>query len=599
MNIIELVLDCASYNRIECMPDHISPMPFLMGMKEKGIWCTKYYSQGPYTEAALMGLTFGRDTLDDNGYFASFFDWDKSIYRQFKMGGFDVFVTYSYSVMPKEIKTQCNYTDSSNYCAPFFSRFIRGRLEYYYAIYQKGELLLDDKIIIADFLKETFDVMVNYYVEDSLENDYTKCAFKKRDEEQIQRIENWRRKVEHEKEEFLRSPLEYIEKLFDIYENHFIICECDLFPSALLERVQENRKWLRERGCFWRKLYWLKMKGYLFSNRPERGQFFYYFKLLFDKERTAIGKEYFKRYIKSTFFYNKRKMCDNEVKQLLPCARNDIDALFEWLHNRETDKPFYAYIHVDDYHGESVLCSYDTDDRKTLEKEINDAMEFVEKNKGKYKGDIVKDLSLKYLDRCIEYLFQKLEQLENKEDTIVVITADHGSSNAGGPFRFTNTNNFYDEQYHPILYIYGLDRGRVIDHYINGKDIAKTLLEAADVQFTPNFNGINFLRDKERSHTSVEYMGAGMPDLIRKPIYFGYRDKKVSYVLSIKLYEGLKSLKLIEFYDLVNDPNEYHNLSEKYFEESRKLFECFEKRYNELRENYDRYLEELRKRYLV
>lgn len=599
MNIIELVLDCASYNRIEDTVDHPSPMPFLMSMKKKGVWCTKCYSQGPYTEAALMGLTFGKDTLDDNGYFASFFDWEKSIYSQFKAGGFDVFVTYSYSVMPKEVKTECNYSDSSNYCTPFFSRFIRSRLDYYHSIFRIGELQDEDRVIIAGFLENVFDVMLNYYTPETLANDHTRCAFEIRTEEQKMKIAAWQKRVSEEKEKFNLSPSNYVETVLSEYENHFLVRECDLFPSDIKNSVKKNREWIKRNRSFFSKLYWMKLREYLFINHPNKGQIWHYFKLLFNKRKRHIALEFYKRYIKAAFFYNKKKMFDNEIKQLLPCARNDIDSLLEWLKDRDSNKPYYAYIHVDDYHGESVLCSYDTDDMTVLNREFHNAENYLKEVKRNSKGDVVKDLSLKYLDGCIEHLFDELNQIGKIEDTIVVITADHGSSNAGGPFRYTNTNNFYDEQYHPILYIYGLQQDKIINRFINGKDIARTLLEIADIPFVESFNGVNFLNDNTRSHTYVEYMGTGMPDLIRRPIFFEYRDEEVSYVLTIKLADGKESLALLEYYDLRSDPLEYKNIAEKHNREKNKLFECFEQRFEELQCNYSEHLNKLKQKYLV
>ena len=71
-----------------------------------------------------------------------------------------------------------------------------------------------------------------------------------------------------------------------------------------------------------------------------------------------------------------------------------------------------------------------------------------------YKGSITHDLSLRYIDNVIEYLFNVLKQEDLLEDTCIIITADHGFSFSGNPLRDSFLTNLYLENYNVPLLIY-------------------------------------------------------------------------------------------------------------------------------------------------
>ena len=587
-NVIEVVLDCGSYSRIIETNNHKSPMPFLNSIKDKGLWCTRAYSQGPYTESALMGLTFGKDTLNDNGYFDSMFRWKDSVYEVFKNNGYDVFVTYSYSVMPLEVKHECFYSDAMNCGKPFFSRFARSKLDYYYNIHKENALNEKDYVLIAGFLHELFRVMLDYCSTESLTNDCTfYSAYKQRTKEELNNIEQWRKRICEEYISFSTDQIAYSKKLIDEYDSNFIVRKCDLFASGFMEEVIANRNWIKSNKKFWRRAYTKKLIHYLVCRR-ERKSFATYFKGIFSKDKLSRLKssEYFSRYLKATFLYKKGKMTKNNLEQLLPCARNDIDSFMNWVEKRNTSTPFYAYLHVDDYHGETVLCSYDSADKSIIQKEFENAKLLLKNTSIFDSSDVVKDMSLLYLDVCIQHLFDRLKEIGLLDDTIVVITADHGCSNAGGQFRYTNTNNFYDEQYHVPLFIYNGPTTGVEEHYICSKDIPLSLFDLCKIKAPVSYTGVSIYSAEKRKHTFVEYMGTGIPDLQRKPVLFSFRDHCVSYVLAIKLSDDLSGAQLLEYYDLIVDPEELNNIAKHHIKDIEELVKPFAPRLKELRVNY-------------
>ena len=67
-NVIMIVLDSVTYENTLSNTGKTCPMPFLHSLMKKGINATKVYSEAPYTEAALVSLLCGDNTLDKTGH---------------------------------------------------------------------------------------------------------------------------------------------------------------------------------------------------------------------------------------------------------------------------------------------------------------------------------------------------------------------------------------------------------------------------------------------------------------------------------------------------------------------------------------------------
>ena len=63
-NVIMLVLDSITYENTLANEGKECPMPFIHSLMDKGINARKVYSEAPYTEAALVSLLCGDNTLD-------------------------------------------------------------------------------------------------------------------------------------------------------------------------------------------------------------------------------------------------------------------------------------------------------------------------------------------------------------------------------------------------------------------------------------------------------------------------------------------------------------------------------------------------------
>ena len=69
-------------------------MPFVQSLGKKGLSTEKMYSEAPYTEAALVSLLAGIDTLKNGGYMKKMTN-KKTIMEVFEENGYDFISKYS------------------------------------------------------------------------------------------------------------------------------------------------------------------------------------------------------------------------------------------------------------------------------------------------------------------------------------------------------------------------------------------------------------------------------------------------------------------------------------------------------------------------
>jgi membrane-anchored protein YejM (alkaline phosphatase superfamily) len=165
-----------------------------------------------------------------------------------------------------------------------------------------------------------------------------------------------------------------------------------------------------------------------------------------------------------------------------PALKRDLEITDEWLHftkNRDTRKPFFGFLFYDSPHE----FSYDPDDTPFTPylKEINyfalnnstDPMMFL----NRYKNSVY------YTDTLLGRVISDLKIRGLMENTIIVLTADHGQEFNDNKLNYWGHNsNFTDAQTRVPFFIYwpGQHRPtqeRVIKHWTDHYDVAPTLME--------------------------------------------------------------------------------------------------------------------------
>ena len=126
------------------------------------------------------------------------------------------------------------------------------------------------------------------------------------------------------------------------------------------------------------------------------------------------------------------------------------------------------------------------------------------------RGDLLDyAVEVEYFDSHVGRALKKLEELGELDNTLVVMTSDHGM-----PFPRVK-GQIYEPGYHiPLAIRWGknIAGGRVVDDFINTRDFAPTFLQAADVQIAGSMTGKSFL-DVLRSEK------AGSVDASRNVMY--------------------------------------------------------------------------------
>jgi arylsulfatase A-like enzyme len=230
------------------------------------------------------------------------------------------------------------------------------------------------------------------------------------------------------------------------------------------------------------------------------------------------------------------------------------------------EKPFFLYLHYTDVHapyhpspeyfdeapleidGMGVVSNYDLE-KMYRQMEI-DSPEIEARVRAMYAATV------REMDAEIGWLMTALRKRKLLNNTVVVVTSDHGES-----FREHGTTrhgyNVYPEVVDVPLIVWSptfpLPKGRVKEQ-VRSIDIAPTLLDLAGIETPANYDGRSLLPAdsaplETRTATSVVGQHSKLPD----------RD-----VIAIRsdqhLYIHERREDLVEFYELTGDPGALKNL---------------------------------------
>jgi glucan phosphoethanolaminetransferase (alkaline phosphatase superfamily) len=164
------------------------------------------------------------------------------------------------------------------------------------------------------------------------------------------------------------------------------------------------------------------------------------------------------------------------------------------------------------------------------------------------------DNSIIHIDNLVRQVVRALEELGIADDSVVVLTADHGES-LGEHRSFFHGTTLYDEQVHvPLLVRVGSRlqqirkrleqrRSTVVGHV----DLVPTILHILSGRSPVGepFEGVSLLTAAQKPYELLLYRGVG------EKVAFVTRDRKFIFDL-----EGRRA----EEYALIDDPGEQHNL---------------------------------------
>lgn len=270
-------------------------------------------------------------------------------------------------------------------------------------------------------------------------------------------------------------------------------------------------------------------------------------------------------------------------------ANDTIDAAITWVDDRSADEAFFLFVHLFDPHSPYEPPA---DHRQAITETTDEAreafadsllaghhipLEFYEGDRqamldqmDRYDGEV------HFADSQLRRLFDHLQAKGLAEDTVWIITADHGEG-LGNHNHLMHGKHIYNEQIHVPLIVYFSDgsfKGTAIDEPVEHADILPTVLELAgidpavlDGQAKPIVGAslVPLLSGEADAHTKrYAFSQRRRFDKISKPAPDGtYKNGEPGekYAIQNKSFKYLYRTELEdELFDLRSDPYEMNNL---------------------------------------
>jgi len=248
--------------------------------------------------------------------------------------------------------------------------------------------------------------------------------------------------------------------------------------------------------------------------------------------------------------------------------------VFKWL-DENKDDPFFMFVHYSEIHDPYVekeefrkKFTNDTRDFKELKRQ------FVESTNKKRYGNVSKDVvssliklydaAIYNIDYEVGNLLRKLDELGIKNNTIIIITADHGEEFYEHGY-FLHGRTLYQELIHvPLIIYYPKEfKAKRIKEIVSTIDIFPTVLDVLDMEIPDDIDGVSLLplinnpRNYDREYVKSELFG--LP---------GYETEQQIAVFhgDWKLIEVKPEVETIPsgLYNLRTDPKEQKNLYDIY-----------------------------------
>lgn len=584
-NILFIIVDSLSYERLYNRGNNKNLTPFLSSIEDKCITATNLYSQGPYTEAGTKGLLCCCDTLDNGGYFCRYDSQEKFITDFFKEVGYE-----TYNINPPTYllsKRTIDNIDHMLYTSGLDCRFLWSqRFDFYYDKWEKGDFNQDDYEYLKKFVQLVFETADCFFGEENTEEKY--LIIKEYIDKDIIRTNREILKREHNK--FASYPNAYMDSIFEKKMKHPIFAVKNINLSSMI-KTDTVRKVLGNHKHFENRLKEIQFCRNLKNNSCSKGAYKRVISNIFSKHR--LNRKIFGEFInrvrnlisgREFDVYRSGLYYTNDPYKLAPSAKTQFDYAASIIEQSDKNNRFIL-VHPEEPHYFNTFFSYDVADENLMSREFDDAEAYLNTIDSSYRGSIFYDLSIKYIDKQIECLYKRLENSGKLNDTLVVVTADHGSSYFFDPIRQILVNNMHSENYHVPLYIFGNGvSGHKYKKMCTSKDVIPTIADVSSVKLKGDIKGVSLLDKSNRSDwIMIEFMGPGCPDIRLKPVWLQARSLEyaVSYIGRLKDPFDEKNIK--EIYNLIDDPLEEVNIYKLRNEKINTLIKYINSRFQELR----------------
>jgi arylsulfatase A-like enzyme len=237
----------------------------------------------------------------------------------------------------------------------------------------------------------------------------------------------------------------------------------------------------------------------------------------------------------------------------------------QWLH-RNSDKRFFLFLHTfqvhDPYAPPAAYQGLFVDDGVADDEGEKDPMAYL-------RSSTLYDREIRYTDDQLKSLFAYLEELGLLDNTVFILTSDHGEE--FGDHGYMGHGAHIPDQVQRVPLMFhgpGVPRGRRIEEPVSHIDIMPTILDLAEVERSPQVDGQSFIDMLQ---------GKGTRSWERRPLFSEawtsmvlYADLKRSFfdkpAFSVRLGdEKLHRYRAgdgfsYEYFNLKADPGETNNL---------------------------------------
>jgi len=248
-----------------------------------------------------------------------------------------------------------------------------------------------------------------------------------------------------------------------------------------------------------------------------------------------------------------------ELKQCGPTAKEGVQQILPWL-DRHQDGKFFLFFHIMDLH--------EYRDREFLLRKI--PRPFGEPGEEGLQEQInVYDTYLRYCDEEIGRLFAHLEKLRLDQNTLVIITSDHGEELLEHRKR-GHGHSVYDELLRVPLIVcppHGMEAGKVLENRVSTLDIAPTILNILGLPLPSYYQGMSLVPVFKEQTLSPR-------PLFAEALLYG-NEKKAVLLNDYKLIYTT-TVHEFELYNLKADPGETHNLIDELPDVERQMIQILQ-----------------------
>jgi len=259
----------------------------------------------------------------------------------------------------------------------------------------------------------------------------------------------------------------------------------------------------------------------------------------------------------------------NRVPPRYKAPANQVNKrVIQWLETRTSNNRLFLWVHYMEPHGpyhppEKFLSLFDKDafsapDKISLQsKGYNNGKSGIPYYQQQGFSPPSRDgkdylaryaAEVRFIDSRIGHLLDELRKQNILNNSVVVITSDHGEALAGDHgYYFSHENGLTQDQVHvPLILFYpSCDGGTVIDRPVSTVGIAPTVLDLLGVERSENFDGVGLLDENE------DYV-------------VSQRTREITVRQGVWKMSWDKTEKSIKLYNLSDDPQETTNLKEMY-----------------------------------